>query len=112
MDQHESNPDWIDAGQESDMEFMFHPDVWHKLLGEKVAAHAFGKVAEVGTVLVDPPKTHSRPIFRKVYRAPGYPTDPRNDKAHALESGMNLIKQPIRTVDYRPLREWLAKGIN
>lgn len=70
------------------------------------------KPAPIGRVEVEPAKPSSRVIFRKVYKAAGYPTDPRNDAARMLEASMNLIAQPRGTVDYRPLRAWLGESIN
>jgi hypothetical protein len=52
-------------------------------------------------------------VFRKVYAGPGYPLDPRNHAARAIEQGLNLTSDNAHgTVDYRPLRDWLVEAIN
>ncbi len=50
--------------------------------------------------------------FRKVYSGPGYPIDPANKKARALESALNLEPQPTGVLDLRPLKRWLGESVN
>lgn len=56
---------------------------------------------------------NTTPRFRRVYKAPGYPVDPRLEKARALDCAFNLGSHAgKRTVDRSALKFWLALGIN
>lgn len=96
---HQVNPEWVAAGPEHDVHFMFHPDV--------IREHNR-----------QPLKSDERPIqrkqfvFRKVYHGPGYPVDPRNQEARLLEQGLNLEQRPLGEVDCRPLKAWLLENGN
>lgn len=51
--------------------------------------------------------------FLKVYRAPGYPVDPRNCKARAMDAYVNAFSpQPAGVLDRRPLDAWLCENMN
>lgn len=113
------NPDWTDA-TEPDPPYIaisksatFAKWVGEQIFGKEIAERAFADpVSDIGRVELIPPKPHSRVVFRKVYKGPGYPIDPRNEAARALEKGMNLIPQVPYAVDYRPLRDYLVEAIN
>lgn len=56
---------------------------------------------------------NTTPRFRRVYNAPGYPVDPRLEKARALDRAFNLGPYAgKRTMDRSALKRWLALGIN
>lgn len=100
------NPDWVAAGPEADVHFCFHPGVFDSPWSDP-------KPAPVVRETVEPAKPHSRPIFKKVYKGPGYPVDPRNERARALEGYVNAFAlQKGGVFDHRPLRAWLNENVN
>lgn len=57
--------------------------------------------------------TERRFKFRKVYKAPGYPVDPKMEEARALDAYVNAFSpQPHGVFDRSALDNWLVQNIN
>lgn len=56
--------------------------------------------------------------FKKVYKAPGYPVDPKAEEARHIESyvnamtGASVLPWRARQYDYESLNRWLQEALN